>query len=352
MKGIGIIGCGKIAQIRHIPELAEHPGARIVGYYNPTLSRAEQMAARYGGKVYPEIADMLADPDVEAVVISLANVAHAEVTIQALKAGKDVLCEKPMATTIQECEEMMEAAEKYGKMLLIAQNQRLAGAHVAARKLIADKVIGKVLTFRTTFGHSGPENWSIKPGKDTWFFDKDKAALGVMADLGIHKADLIQYLLGKNIAGVSAFLQTLDKTGPDDKPIAVEDNAICLLYMVGGAIGTLTASWTYYGQEDNSTIIYGTEGILRIYDDPKCPLKLIRKDGTEEAIEAEAIQTNDNQTRSGIADAFITALETRDPGPLSAESVLPAMRAVFAAKKSIDEERYVYIPKNRKGING
>ncbi|MBO6082324.1 MAG: Gfo/Idh/MocA family oxidoreductase, partial [Bacteroidales bacterium] len=131
MKGIGIIGCGKIAQIRHIPELAEHPGARIVGYYNPTLSRAEQMAARYGGKVYPEIADMLADPDVEAVVISLANVAHAEVTIQALKAGKDVLCEKPMATTIQECEEMMEAAEKYGKMLLIAQNQRLAGALAA-----------------------------------------------------------------------------------------------------------------------------------------------------------------------------------------------------------------------------
>ena len=106
-KGIGFIGCGKIAQVRHIPEFSRNPGATIIGYFNPTRSRAEDMAARYGGKVYDDIPSLLADPRIDAVVISLANKVHAEVTIQALRAGKDVLCEKPMATTIGDCEAMV-----------------------------------------------------------------------------------------------------------------------------------------------------------------------------------------------------------------------------------------------------
>ena len=343
-KGIGIIGCGKIAQIRHIPELAAHPQARLTGYYNPTRSRAEQMARQYGGKVYPDIASLLADPEVDAVVISLANSAHASVTIQALEAGKDVLCEKPMATTLEECEAMLDAARRTGRLLLIAQNQRLTRAHREARRMVAEGELGKILTFRTTFGHSGPENWSINPGKGTWFFSKEKAAMGVMAHLGIHKTDLIQYLLGRRITGVSALLSTLDKTGPDDRPIEVDDNALCLFRMEGGIVGTMTASWTYYGQEDNSTILYGTKGILRIYDDPQYALQWIEADGTVRNIDAEPIQTNDNQTFSGIADAFLQALETRDGGTLSAESVLPTMKAVFAAIRSSEQGRFIEIP--------
>ena len=345
-KGIGIIGCGKIAQIRHIPEFAQNPDATIIGYYNPTCFRAEDMAARYGGKVYPDITAMLDDPRIDAVVISLANKVHAEVTIQALRAGKDVLCEKPMATTIEDCEAMVREAEKAGRLLLIAQNQRLTQAHRAARKMIAEGAIGKVLTFRTTFGHSGPENWSINPGKGTWFFSRDAAVMGVMADLGIHKTDLIQYLLGRPVVGVSALLTTLDKTGEDGRPIGVDDNALCLFRMAGGVVGTMTASWTYYGQEDNSTIIYGTEGILRIYDDPACALQWIRKDGSAERLDVESIQTNDNQTASGVADAFVDALNTRDEGLMSARRVLPAMRAVFAAIRSSEQGCYVPIPEN------
>ncbi|MBQ6578367.1 MAG: Gfo/Idh/MocA family oxidoreductase [Bacteroidales bacterium] len=347
--GIGIIGCGKISQIRHIPELSIVPDADLVGYFNPTRSRAEQMSAKYGGKVYDDIDSMLADPAIDAVVVALANSAHAEVTIKALKAGKDVLCEKPMATTIEECEAMMSAARESGRLLLIAQNQRLAGAHMKAKELIEKGQIGKVLTFHTAFGHSGPENWSIKPGKDTWFFDKTKAAMGAMADLGIHKTDLIQFLLGENIVGVTAMLTTLDKRGPDDKLIGVEDNAVCIYRMESGVTGTMTSSWTYYGEEDNSTVIYGTEGLLRIYDRPGIPLQHISKDGTVRSIGTEAIQTNDNQTASGIAEEFIRCLKSRTGGYLSAESVIPAMRAVFAAKRSSDEGVYVFIPKNYRG---
>ena len=343
VKRIGLIGCGKIAQVRHIPELAAHPLAEIAGYYNPTESRARQMAGLYGGKVYDSIDEMLSDPSVDAVVVSLANSAHADVSIRALLAGKDVLCEKPMATTIEECESMVGAAGRSGRLLMIAQNQRLAPAHRKARELILQGAVGKVLTFRTTFGHAGPESWSVNPGKGTWFFSKEKAAMGVMADLGVHKADIISYLLGTRITGVGALLSTLDKTGPDGRPIEVEDNSLCLFRMEDGVIGTMTASWTYYGAEDNSTVIYGTGGILRVYDVPGSPLRLVRPDGSVQDFDVEAIQTNDNQTSSGIAEAFVSSLFTRDGGDLAAERILPVMKAVFAAFRSSSEGRFIEI---------
>ncbi len=337
--GIGIIGCGKIAQVRHIPELHANPDAQLVGYYNPTLSRAEEQANKYGGTVYPTIDDMLSDPEVDAVVISLANQAHASASIQALEAGKAVLCEKPMATTIEECEAMVEASRRTGKALMIAQNQRFTQAHQQARKIIEEGGIGRLLTFRTTFGHSGPETWSVNPGKNTWFFNKEKAAMGVMADLGIHKTDLIQYLTGQTIISVKATITTLDKTQEDGSLIEVDDNAIAIFTLSDGAIGTMAASWTHYGAEDNSTVLYGTKGILRIYDNPAYAIELIRNDGTRQQLDVEPIQTNDNQTKSGITDIFVKAVSEGAGCDcyLSAESVLPAMRAIFAAIKSSQE---------------
>lgn len=345
MKRIGIIGCGKIAQVRHIPELNANPNAEIVGFYNPTTSRAEEMAAKYGGKVFPTVDDLLADPSIDAVVISLANQAHAEVSIKALECGKAVLCEKPMATTLAECEAMVEASKRVGKPLMIAQNQRLTKAHQQARKMIEDGVIGKVLTFRKTFGHGGPETWSINPGKGTWFFDKKKAAMGAMADLGIHKTDLIQFLTGQNVVSVKATITTLDKTDANGNLIQVDDNAIVIYTLEDGAIGTMTVSWTYYGAEDNSTILYGTKGILKIYDNPQYAIELIRPDGTKEQYDVEPIQTNDNQTSSGMSDLFIEMLEKGGETDcyLSAASVLPAMRAIFAAVESDREGREVKV---------
>ena len=192
---IGILGCGKIAQVRHIPEYADNPDCKLAAFYNPSRQRAEDMAAKYGGKVYDSAEELLADPEIDAVSVCAANYAHAELAIKALKAGKHVLCEKPMATTIEDCEAMAEAARESGKFLMIGHNQRLAKAHVKAKELIDEGLIGKILSFRTTFGHGGPETWSINPGKGTWFFDKKRAAMGAMADLGVHKTDLIQLSL-------------------------------------------------------------------------------------------------------------------------------------------------------------
>ena len=343
MLNIGVVGCGKIAQVRHIPEYAANENAKLVGFFNPNAKRAEDMAAQYGGRVYATAEDLFADPEIDAVSICAANYAHAELTIQALRAGKHVLCEKPMAVSLMDCEKMLDEAAKAGKRLLIGQNQRFAKAHVKAKELLSSGEIGRVLSFRTTFGHSGPETWSINPGKNTWFFDKSRAAMGAMADLGIHKTDLLRYLLGVDVFRVTARLTTLDKRGPDDALIGVDDNAVCIYEMTDGSLGTMTASWTYYGAEDNSTVIYGTGGIMRIYDDPAHSIVVIKADGTKECYDVEQIQTNDNQTASGVIDEFVAAVEEGRPSILDAGEVLPSMEAVFAAILSAEEGRTVEV---------
>ena len=347
MINIGIIGCGKIAQVRHIPEYAENPDAKLAAFFSPNRARAQEQADKYGGKVYDTAEALLADPDIDAVSICAANYAHAELSIQALNAGKHVLCEKPMATTLADCEAMVECAKKNGKFLMIGHNQRLAKAHMEAKRLIDEGLIGDIITFRTSFGHGGPETWSISPGKNVWFFDKKKAAMGVMADLGVHKTDLIQYLTGQRVVRTTARLVTLDKRGEDGELIGVDDNAVCIYEMSGGAFGTMTASWTYYGAEDNSTVLYGTKGIMRIYDDPAHSIVVKLADGQEQVYDVEQIQTNDNQTKSGVIDLWVDCLKNNRAPEISGESALYAMRAVFASIESSQTGKTVEIEANK-----
>ena len=344
---VGILGCGKIAQVRHIPEYLANPDAEIRGFYDIDLGRAQEMADKFGGKAYETPEALLADPEIDAVSICAINHAHAALSIQALKAGKHVLCEKPMATTPADCEEMVRVANETGKFLMIGQNQRLAKAHVVAKELLQQGLIGKVVTFRTTFGHGGPETWSITPGKNTWFFDKKRAAMGAMADLGVHKTDLIQFLLDQRVVRTTARLATLDKCGADGQLIGVDDNAFCVYEMSGGVMGTMTASWTYYGAEDNSTILYGTKGIMRIYDDPAHSITVKLLSGEEKVYGVEQIQTNDNQTASGVIDLWVDCLKNNRAPEISGQNAITAMRAVFASIESSETGRTVEIPANR-----
>lgn len=340
---IGVIGCGKIAQVRHLPEYEAHPEAKISALYDTNQDRAQELAQHYGAKAYSTVDELLNDKSIDAVSVCAANHAHAEITIKALKAGKHVLCEKPMATTMEECEQMVAAAKDSGKFLMIGHNQRLAKAHVKAKELLDKGEIGRLLTARTTFGHSGPETWSIDPGQNVWFFDKKLAAMGAMADLGIHKTDLLHFLCSSHISRVTARLTTLDKRYGDGSLISVDDNAFCIYEMENGITATLTASWTYYGAEDNSTVLYGTDGIMRIYDDPAHSIVVIKKNGDRYFYDLEAIQTNDNQTKSGIIDLWMDCLIKNQAPEISGEETLHTMRAVLAAIKSNETGKTIEI---------
>lgn len=340
---IGIIGCGKIAQVRHIPEYMENPEADLYGFYDINEKRAEELAEKYHGKAYASVADLLSDPEIDAVSVCAANHAHAELSIAALNAGKHVLCEKPMATTLQECEDMVKAARMNKKFLMIGHNQRLAKAHIKAKQLISQGEIGRIITARTSFGHSGPETWSIDPGKNVWFFNRAQASMGVMADLGIHKTDLLQFLYSSHITKVTARLATLDKCYSDGSPIEVDDNVFCIYEFKNGMIASMTASWTYYGEEDNSTILYGTEGIMKIYDDPRHSIVVLKRNGERYCYDVDTIQTNENQTKSGIIDLWMECLTQNREPDISGAEVLYAMKAVFAAIESSQKNTTIYI---------
>lgn len=341
MVRVCIVGCGRIAQVRHIPEYLDNPDAEVAGFCDLNQERAEELAKKYGGRVYTDFPDMLKDPDIDAISVCTANNMHAKASIAALEAGKHVLCEKPMAMSLDDCQAMAKAAEDSGKVLMIDHNQRFTKAHRKAKALLDGGEIGRILTFRTTFSHKGPETWSIDPGRATWFFSKEKAVFGAMADLGIHKTDIISYLTGSEVAKVSAVMATLDKVDAGGNKIGVDDNVICLYTMKNGVIGTMTASWTNYGAEDNSTVIYGSEGVMKIYYEGMPGIVIEYKDGTRATFDMESIQTNDHQTRTGVIDAFIDCIKTGSQPEVGANEALSAMRAIFAAKKSAEEGRQV-----------
>jgi len=345
MLKIGVAGCGKIAQVRHLPEYQARPDVQILGLYDLNQERVRALAEQYHAKAYATYEEMLADPELEAVSICAANAFHAEMAIAAMKAGKHVLCEKPMATSLKDCEEMVRVSRETGRVLMIGQNQRLAAAHVKAKELLEQGAIGRLISFTTAFRHGGPETWTVDPGAGNWFFDKSRAVMGAMADLGIHKTDLIQYLTGQKVVQVQAFLGTLDKKYADGTPIGVDDNAICIYRMDGGAVGTMTASWTDYAGEDNSTVLFGTEGVLRIYEDPAHSVVLQKRGGGVEYFDVDRIQTNDDQTKSGVIDLFVDHLLDPSRPFISGESVLSAMRAVFAAGESSETGRCVTLGK-------
>lgn len=348
---IGVIGCGAIAMRRHLPEYAAREDVEIAALYNRTRGKAEEAQKQYGGVVCDSVEELVS-MDLDAVSVCTANAQHAHDAILAMKAGKNVLCEKPMDVKLDRCVAMEETARQTGKLLMIAQNQRFSSAHVKAHEMIRDGVIGKVLSFETKFGHAGPEIWTGTD--DTWFFKKNEAGMGALADLGIHKTDLVHYLVGQPITSVYAHLATLDKKYPDGTLIDVEDNAWCIYKMDSGVTGTMQASWTDYGVEYNSIVVHGTEGTIRCYDDREYSLILETPDGRQNFLSTEKMLDNTDQTigtgqnwHSGVIDEFVDSLEGKRVCRCTAQEALKSMRVIFAALASAEIGRAVSIPENR-----
>ena len=132
--------------------------------------------------VYTDYKDLLKNKDIDAVSVCSPNRFHGVVTLAALKAGKHVLVEKPMAMSLVEARSMVAAAKKAKKLLMVNQSQRKYAAHVKAKEVMDSGIMGKVLHVTAMFGHEGPEFWS-PTGK--WFFKKKEARFGAMADLGV-----------------------------------------------------------------------------------------------------------------------------------------------------------------------
>ncbi|MGG3449814.1 Gfo/Idh/MocA family protein [Domibacillus aminovorans] len=336
---VGVIGCGSIAKYRHIPEYAMNENVELVAFCDIVTERAQGFADEYNAKAYTDYKEMLQKADVDAVSVCTPNSLHAPISIAALEAFKHVLCEKPMATSAEEADAMIAAAASSGKKLMIGHNQRFVPSHSKARSIIESGNLGKIYSFRTAFGHGGPESWSAD-GSNSWFFDKERAFIGAMGDLGVHKTDLLRYLLGEEFVEAAAFVETSAKQNS-----TVDDNAVCILKTESGIIGTLAASWAYNGSEDNSTVFYAENGIMRLEDDPDYSLIIEYKNGNSERHSLGAIQSNaeGKQTSTQVIGHFVESILNDSEPLVNGEEGKKSLAVILAALDSHEKKQIVPI---------
>lgn len=329
----GMIGCGAIAERLHVPDYAYCPEAELVAFCDLVSDKAKALAQEWApeAKIYTDYKKMLATEKLDCVTVALPNYLHAPATIDALKAGCHVLVEKPMATSADEGRQMIRAAEKAGKMLMVDQSQRLFPPHVKAKEILDSGILGKILIVTAMFGHEGPEHWS-PTGK--WFFQKDKARWGAMADLGVHKADLVRYLTGKEVAEISAYTTRLEK-----EKATVEDNFVSCLTFTDGTVGTLCASWTVKGMDANYTIFHCANGTLRVAEIPGKPLiaRLVKPE-CEISFDVPPAATNYQKSWGlDVSGHFVRACMGLEKPYCTGEDALKSLQVILAAEQSAEK---------------
>jgi len=267
-----------------VPELAVLGGR--------DLARTKAAAAKFGwASVQTDWRELVTSPDVQVVDICTPGDSHAEIAIAALAAGKHVLCEKPLANTVAEAEEMAAAAAAAatrGVRSMVAFNYRRVPALAYARKLIEAGRLGEIRHVRALY----LQDWlSDEQSPMTWRLRKDKAGSGALGDLGAHIVDATQYLVGDLLTGVSAITNTFVHKRPDESgtgqlgDVTVDDAAVFIGRFAGGALATYEATRFALGRKNGMSVeINGSLGSLRFEFESMNELSFF--DGANDADEA------------------------------------------------------------------
>lgn len=253
---IGVLGTGIIIRDYHMLTLQNHPLAEVTAAGNLHPESLERLAKDFDiPKTYTNFEEMAGDPEIDAVVIGLPNYLHAPVTIQMLDAGKHVLCEKPMAMSVAEGEQMFEAAQPTGRRLMIAHMWRFDREILWLRDLVASGRLGKVFKAKShaIWLYEGPQPQS-------WFVQPEFAGGGALADMGVHSIDTLRFVLG-GARPTSVFANV----GTHFEEIQLDDTATLLLEFEGGIVGLIEAGWyhLYADGLEGYTQVYGTKGYAR-----------------------------------------------------------------------------------------
>ena len=189
---VGVIGCGTIANAAHIPAYAKNPDVEIKYFCDIIPERAEKAVAQYGcGTAVTDYHEVIADPEVDAISVCTPNNMHPVITIDALRAGKHVLCEKPAARTYAEVERMMQAQRETGRILVIGVVNRFNDSVRRIKQYIDEGRLGNVHHVYVSFR----QHRSI-PGLGGAFTTKEIAGGGVLIDWGVHYLDIVMYCCG------------------------------------------------------------------------------------------------------------------------------------------------------------
>ena len=207
--GYAVVGLGRISQRAVLPAFRHSKKAKLVAVVSGDLKKAKRLAARFGASewyTYDEYDRCLANPDVHAVFIATDNGSHARYSVRAAEAGRHVLCEKPMATTVEECQQMIRACRENKVRLMIAYRKYFEPASLALKKLITSGKLGKLKLIHSAFTIFLPANRKVP----VWHFDHKVAGGGSLVDLGVYCVNTIRWLTGKEPVEANAYAWTTD----------------------------------------------------------------------------------------------------------------------------------------------
>jgi predicted dehydrogenase len=248
---IGLIGCGTMGT-SHATQMAKLSELRLAAVcdLDQTKARAAADAAAQTGNagvhVHSQIAALLSEPSIPAVIVATPNFTHKQIVLQALAAGKHVFCEKPMALTVADCDEMISAAARLGRKLMVGQVLRLMTVYAAVRRLVAEGTIGTPRVIRVL------RTGARSPGRPgafgaPWRAKRENTG-GILFEVHVHEFDLMRSLLG-DVAEVSAMAENFYHPERD-----YEDHVVVTLRFRNGGIGVLEAGGAH--------AIGGSEGIV------------------------------------------------------------------------------------------
>ncbi|MCS6800519.1 MAG: Gfo/Idh/MocA family oxidoreductase [Chloroflexota bacterium] len=246
--GWGIIGIGRHADARMAPAIVNSRNARLVGVYSRDQRRAEAFAAKHGApRAYSDLAAFLADPTIEAVYIGSPNDVHCEQTIAALRAGKHVLCDKPLAVTVEQCQRMIDVADECGRLLATGYNNRYQPGHIVVRELILSGEIGEVVFIRSDCANAGLVRHA------EWRYRAERGG-GSLLNIGIHAADLLRYVTNKEVELVAALDDAVEG--------GVEELSVSSLRLDGGIFAQMLSS-RRLPYPANGLVVHATRGYVR-----------------------------------------------------------------------------------------
>lgn len=326
---VGIIGLGRMGQV-YAQHLIAMPEAEIVAVSDVIAGHAEAFAAKIGAKTWSvDYHDVLQNKEIEAVFIISPTGTHAEIITAAADTGKALFCEKPIALTLPETDQIIEALEKHGAMLQVGFMRRFDAGYMAAREKIKAGVIGKPTTFKAV-------------GRDPFCPDLNYARRensgGLILDMAIHDFDLARWLMGAEVkrvyteGGVLAF--------PELETVGDIDNAVVNMLFENGAIGNVEVSRNALYGYDIRTEILGSEGGLNIGRYQEIPLVVMTKQGVTHDmvpyLHERFGQAYLNQTRD-----FIKRVINNQEPAVGAYDARATLIIGLGATRSLDEARPV-----------
>ncbi|MBR5553663.1 MAG: Gfo/Idh/MocA family oxidoreductase [Clostridia bacterium] len=247
---IGIIGCGGIANAKHMPALAKVPQCEMVAFCDLVVDRAEAAAKKFGtpdAKVYTDYKELLADKSIDVVHVLTPNIDHSYITVDALEAGKHVMCEKPMAINSVEAKKMLDAAKRTGKKLTIGYQNRQRNDAMLVKEMCDNGELGDIYYARATaLRRRGVPTWGV-------FIEEEKQGGGPLIDIGTHALDLTlwcmnnykpKYCVGQTFHKLNDQKNTGNPGGDwNSEKFTTEDSAFGFIVMENGAVINLESSW-------------------------------------------------------------------------------------------------------------